>query len=544
MSSDVLAQWAEYRADPCGFVARFWPHVVLADHQIDILYSVVDNVETWVQSANEVGKSFVSALAAIWWFATRRGIVITISPSEDQLRDVLWQEITNLLNTATLDGQAFDFGFARNYLDIRHTDEAGVKVPKCYLVGKCVSKDQSLAGAHLPTLADGTPTILFIAEEVSAINDKFWHVIRTSRHRLLAIGNPVTTAGEMYQVCSRGDQAHPTAPGKLWTKVVRVSAEMSPNVVAAKRCLELGRPLPKRTPVPGLLSYEEYLNRRATYPPWQARPSLDGLFNDESTAKLFPKEALDFGQSLFHRLQAGAPDRRESPYRWLRWWGWPFGIGVDCAMGGGDLSAWAIYGRFGCVHVETLDTPNTRAIKRQTLSLMRHWRIQPEWVCFDRAIGKGIADELREEGREVNDAGFGESALDSGKYPNMRVELYGDLAEAMAKAFDQAGRLHGRYEKLLTVAPSEWRKLKKARPVALPPDADLRQELFVLPRARDGRDRLTLPPKDGTKSKLGVKQMLGGRSPDRADALVLARYAWERGQEHRRLSRIKGPLAY
>jgi hypothetical protein len=33
---------------------------------------------------------------------------------------------------------------------------------------------------------------------------------------------------------------------------------------------------------------------------------------------------------------------------------------------------------------------------------MRHYKIKPEYVAFDRAIGKGIADELREKrnGRE------------------------------------------------------------------------------------------------------------------------------------------------
>jgi hypothetical protein len=40
-----------------------------------------------------------------------------------------------------------------------------------------------------------------------------------------------------------------------------------------------------------------------------------------------------------------------------------------------------------------------------------------------------------------------------------------------------------------------------------------------------------------------IKGMLG-RSPDRADAVVLAKYAFDRGEEHRRLSSFRGPLVY
>lgn len=540
MAESDDARFQFWRANPDHWAAHWLPSIKLCSYQKQILRSLVTYPETWVESANGVGKTAVAAIASLWFFLTRPSIVVTISPSADQLEKSLWLEIRHMLTMLPVDELGLIVGNGGN-MEIRRKLPSGGIDPRSYMAGRCVGKTESLQGVHLPRLKDGTPTVMFAGEEATGIDDRFWPIVRTSAHTVLAIANPIRCEGEFYRMASAG----PTKlEGKPHRNVIRVSGEDSPNVKLGMACAKEGLPLPKEPVVPGVLEYATFLDLKATLPPWELKPRLYGQPNDESTAKLFPKEWLDFGQSLFHRLQAGAPDRRESLRRWLRWWGWPFGLGVDCAMGGGDLSAWCVYGRFGAVHVETLDTPNTRAIKRQTLRLMRHWRIQPEWVCFDRAIGKGIADELREEGRDVNDVGFGESALDSGKYPNMRVELYGDLAEVMAKAFDQESKLRRRYEQLLTLPPAEWRKLKKVRPVALPPDVDLRQELFVLPRAQDGRDRLTLPPKDGTKSKLGVKQMLGGRSPDRADALVLARYAWERGQEHRRLSRIKGPLAY
>jgi hypothetical protein len=38
--------------------------------------------------------------------------------------------------------------------------------------------------------------------------------------------------------------------------------------------------------------------------------------------------------------------------------------------------------------------------------------------------------------------------------------------------------------------------------------------------------------------------VLGGRSPDRGDALVLAYYAWQRGHEARELEMVDRPLVW
>lgn len=546
-----------FRSDPCGWTAHFLPTITLADYQESILQSAAVHTETWVPSANGVGKTLTAAIASLWFFLTRPSIVVTISPSADQLEHSLWLEIRHLLTMLreSIGDQALGLiaGNGSN-LEIKKRRPDGSIEPRSYMAGKCVAKTESLQGVHLPRLADGTPTVMFTGEEATGIDDRFFPVVRTSSHSTLMIFNPIRTDGEAYQMTHKAAMTgkvfgaysvgQTVVEGRPYRNVIRVSGEDSPNVAFYRKLKERGLPFPAAPPVPGVLDYETFLELKATLPPWELRPRLYGLCNDESTAKLFPSGWLDLAVKIHELLKAGAPDRKQSLRRWLHWWGYPFGLGVDCAHGGGDLSAWCVYGRWGAVNVETLDTPNTRTIKKKTLELMRRWRIKPEWVAFDRAIGKGIADELREDGKEVNDVGFGESALDTGKYPNMRVELYGELAEAMAKAFDSQGKIRAIVQKMLEQTPDRWHKIKRARIVALPEDTDLRQELFVLPRAQDSRDRLSLPPKDGTKSILGIKQMLGGRSPDRSDAVVLARYAWERGQEHRRLSRPDGPLVY
>lgn len=544
--------WLRFRSDPCLFVGHFWSHIKLARYQAEILESVRDNTETWVHSANEMGKSLCAALTTLWWFATRKSKVITISPSQDQLESILWGEIDSLLRSAHVCGRKFTFGFERTHLKLRlpGETESDDGEEKYTVRGKVVKQGESLQGSHLPLLEDGTPTVLFVVEEASGVPDEFFAAIETQRHRSLIIGNPLRTEGEFYRKCTAGSQLHPegltTATGQpvYLRKVIHVDGLDSPNVKIAMRCKAEGKPVPKKPVIPGILSYEQYVERDATLAPADKRPRLHGLFNDETTCKIFPARWLDLAQELgrilgAHNAELKAKGRRPKL-------GAPLALGVDCAMGGGDLSAWAVFGRYGVVHLEVLDTPNTRTIAGKTIRLMRQFGIRPEWVAFDRAVGKQIADDLRERGFDVNDVGFGEAALERGKYANMRAEMYAELAKAMRRMVDDQGLPTAKTKRLLETPPDQWHK--SWRCVALPEDADLRQELFVLPTGVDSKGRLRLPPKQPTSrsrgnSEVSVQEMLG-RSPDRADAVVVAKYAFDRGQEYRRLSVVRGPLVY
>src|SRR5579885_823776 len=89
----LARRWAEYRVDPVLFVGTFWPDTRLTSYQVQILESVRDNNETWVHSANQMGKTFIAALAALWWFLTRKSKVVTSSTTEHQLVHILWGEI-------------------------------------------------------------------------------------------------------------------------------------------------------------------------------------------------------------------------------------------------------------------------------------------------------------------------------------------------------------------------------------------------------------------------------------------------------------------
>jgi hypothetical protein len=546
---------ARMRRDPILFVRTFWPAVKLAEYQVQILESVRDCGETWVHSSNESGKSWIAAVAALWFFCTRPSIVITTAPTETHLRSILWAEICTLLRSATLNGQPAMFGFVVNELEIRHKDEAGAKIPRYFMLGRVAEKVESLQGYHLAELADGSPTVFFLFDEASAIRPEFFEAASAQAHTTLIIGNPLTIEGPFYQACRSGDQKHPDGSGRLFRKVLHVSGDHSPNVIAG-RAWEAGGKVGKcPRPIPGILSWEQYQERLANWPPMRVRTRLLGLFPDEAGQKLFPPEWLDIAQALGRKIAAynSQPGQERGRLRTGR----PFALGIDVAHGGGDLTSFCVLGRWGVPFVWnaelrrwewaifTKPTPDTQEIPGTTLRLMKRFNIAPQAVAFDSGGGgQQIADQLRGHGYDVSNVDFGSTeGVDTAEYKNRRVAMYGELRKAMEP---KPG-----VRRLLATDPAEWHG-KKLRCLALPPDeADLRQDLAVLPLLYDGEGRLRLPPKDKPRKTSGrsepcVRELLGGRSPDRGDALALAYFAWTAGQEYREASVIDGdtPLIY
>ncbi|HEV7225554.1 MAG TPA: hypothetical protein VGN42_22805 [Pirellulales bacterium] len=534
-----LAAWTGYVSDPCGFAARFWPRLRLTPYQRRILESVRDNGETWVHSANKMGKSFVAALAAVWWFATRPGRVMTTARTGRHLKLVLWPEIKNLLRTSCneLDGELSRFHFGFHQLEqfvYGQLRERGKPDERYYIAGLLQNQEESFQGLHLPTLKDGTPTVLAIVDEASNQERWLYDAISSYAHRILEIGNPTHSEGRFYEICRARDQRHPddVDGNRLFRKVIHVSGEQSPNVKAGLQWAADARPTKPAQPpmiVPGILSYQQFVERKANWSPYQVRTRLLGLFPDEGGGRLFPAEWLDAAQQ-FGRIAAERPGR-------------PYALGVDVAQGGGDLTAWVVLGRYGVRKLIVRETPNTAEIAGQTIRLMRAFRIRPAWVAFDAGGGgKQIADLLRDRGFEdLLDVTFGAAAEDRRKYKNQRAELYGELREAMTPSTRQS--------RLLAAPIERWPRA--ARCLGLPPDdALLREDLAVLPLLRDAEGRLRLPPKDkptrrtSAQSERSVRELLGGRSPDRGDALALAYYAWRRGREARERETVDRPLVF
>lgn len=296
---------------------------------------------------------------------------------------------------------------------------------------------------------------------------------------------------------------------RYYRKVIRIRAADSPNVELALLQEARGEVPTGELLVEGVLPYHDYLKRRATWDPVRQSIGLDAEFYEGSENLMFPPEWLNNSERLADLL-GERPRTAEA-------------IGVDPAEGGDDTS-WAVVDRYGLIEQHSRRTPDTNAINNFTLHLMTKHRVGAGDVMYDRGGGgKQHADALRSAGHMVRTAGFGEAVSDEpgrgrkylkdkieageqrAVYKNRRAQMYGWLREELDPRFGD-----------------------DPPPFSIPARyADLRRQLAPIPLLYDAEGRTFLPPKDKpSPNYLGVTlRELLGRSPDDADALVLAVYA-------------------
>lgn len=505
---DLEDQYATIFADPLKFVAACWPEKSLYDKQAQLLLSVRDNKQTYSHAAHGMGKSHIAGIAALWWFCSRSPAkVVAISSSEKQLKNVLFSEIRKLLDTSKI----------KLPLDVTdllvrkinpNPDSSEQYSPGEYIQGQVANKVESFQGHHLP---NDRPRVLLIIEEASGVDDEFKTAGGTWAHHQLIIGNALNAVNFFYRDCKLGDAPDPSGEAKLLRKVIHIDGEDSPNVRLGKKLAAKGYKGPWPLLVPGVLSYPKYLQHLQEWDAIQIHTRLHGLFYEGMESLLYPMTWLDRGQSAWLELLKIAQQRRS------------VAMGIDVAMGGRDDTVWTVIGHDGIIEQIVLDTPNTMEIPGRTIRLMEQYKIHPGCVAIDLGGGKPIFDRLAELGHHILGVSFGSAAGTDAKtpeeaanlkkaYKNLRAEMYGVLREVLDPARNET-------------------------PFAIPNLAhELRQELAILPLQYDSEGKLYLPPKDrdakSAHSSSGkaksIREMLG-RSPDRADSLVLATYAWKRG---------------
>ena len=295
----------------------------------------------------------------------------------------------------------------------------------------------------------------------------------------------------------------PAGGAGLFRKVIHIDGLDSPNVQLGLRWKQEGLAGVPPVPIPGLLTYPEYLRREQQWNEVEQTTRLHGRFYEGDRALLFPAKWLDVATDKPRWAELQQQTRQAKA------------IGVDVAAGGRDKSVWTVVDRRGVIEQIERDTPNTMEIPGLTIELIRQYNVSPQHVAFDAGGGgKQIADRLREQGHYVRSIGFGERPDDKQAYLNRRAEMYGKLRE-----FLNPDREEGVF-------------------VLQPGCHELRKELSVLPLQYDREGRMFLPPKEhntaGPHQGPSLRQLLG-RSPDRADSLVLAVWAldkWRGAQDY------------
>ena len=163
--------------------------------------------------------------------------------------------------------------------------------------------------------------------------------------------------------------------------------------------------------------------------------------------------------------------------------GLPVILGVDVARFGDDSSVICV--RQGLQVFEPIvlrNMDNMDLADRVAGAIAQH---APQAVFIDAGQGQGVIDRLRHMGHAVIEVPFGGKPLQEGRFANRRSEMWYGIRE--------------------------WIKAGGC----LPDISELKQELSTPTYWYDAAGRIVLEPKDK------IKERLGGKSPDIADAIAL-----------------------
>lgn len=198
-----------WQREPLLFRDAFWPWVKFHEKQVEEIYSVRDNIETYVQAGNMLGKDFVAGFIVWWFFVCHYQLdrreshvrVITTSVKDEHL-DVLWAEITKFGSSSQvplLNGLGGPFTLTHH--ELRHSSEKELgNNPINYVKGMVSSPDkkEGLQGHH-------ARHSLLIVDEASGVQDWVYEMGQGWMKKLLCFGNPNPCANFFYRNCKQGD---------------------------------------------------------------------------------------------------------------------------------------------------------------------------------------------------------------------------------------------------------------------------------------------------------------------------------------------------
>lgn len=315
--------------------------------------------------------------------------------------------------------------------------------------------------------------------------------------------------------------------------MIKISAEDSPNVQLGLLERALNLDATHELLVPGVVTYAQYLDRRAHWDKVKQCVGLDAEFYVGAEVLLYPPEWMV-------RAYQVAEDRRVLKNRRGR------ALGVDPAEGG-DQTATTVVDEYGILEQTSFKTPDTHRIVGDVIAMGNRWKVPPtDWV-FDRGGGgKQLADQLRSMGYPVRTVGFGEAPTGQPSrvpetfgskvdhleqrqtYKNRRAEMYGDVREWLNPT---------------TLTPPGWERATAERGYdgdgpnrrgtvptfngwGIPRElTELAYQMGKVPvRYREGV--LYILPKSRSKDRPNDETLtdLIGHSPDEMDSLVLAHH--------------------
>lgn len=326
---------------------------------------------------------------------------------------------------------------------------------------------------------------------------------------------------------------------RYYRKIIKISAEDTPNVRYALAQQKAGfepsdtvKDESGNDMYPGILTWNQYKYRRATWDKIRQSIGLDGRFWEGGETLMFPPQWLNRSERLWIYMRAR--------HRIAR------GVGIDSGEGTANTAV-AIVDEYGLIELTSVKTPNTDDIITITLDTIHRYSINPERVLFDRGGGgKQHADRLRAMGYNVRTIGFGDKPsiepkrgktffnekVDTNErryaYLNRRSEMYGSLRILLDPMSDD--RDYDSESAWTEVAEERGRVVGEIRGFTINPEYNrLREQLAPIPLLFDSEGRMRMLPKNKSRENSTERTLIDiiGYSPDEADALVLAIHAMQ-----------------
>lgn len=234
-----LGRWPDprWQKDPEGF-ARIILGVELWEKQIAILHSIVANRHTAIMGGRKIGKDFVVAVAALWWYASFEDArVFMLAVTEEQIDDVFYRQVKILHHQSgrcLACKRADAFGPTpcehSTHLDGKAHEKAetGVKTMKTGdlreitgLTARAAEGAQGISGTR----------VLYVQDEASgqsdANNRSILGNMASSQCRRVILSNGTRTEGFFF------DAFH-EPPDRHVHSTFQVSSLESPNVIAGR----------------------------------------------------------------------------------------------------------------------------------------------------------------------------------------------------------------------------------------------------------------------------------------------------------------------
>lgn len=330
--------------------------------------------------------------------------------------------------------------------------------PGHYAIGLSTNEGVKFQGFH-------GAHVLIVLDEAPGVRGDIWEAIEGisagGRVHLLALGNPTLASGPFYDAFTRD--------ASLWN-CFTIDAFDTPNLhgLTLPELLTLPDADLDGNERPYLVTrrwvHDRYRSWGESSPLWQAR--VRGQFPAQDPNALYPLSDLE---------RARVPVEDD---------GGPVVCGIDVAGPGKDETALCVRTGNAILHQQAWGATDARG---PVVAALRPWLSRIAAVNVD-AIGMGhyFVQHLRDLELPVTAVNVGEAARDGRQFRDRKAEVYWAFRE-----YIQAG--------IIGLLDEE----------AFSQLATMRYEI-------DGRGRITIEDKDT------LRKRIGGRSPDRAEAVILA----------------------